>query len=143
MNGSTLIPSLRYKDAHAAITWLENAFGFVRQAVYEGPNNTVAHAQLVHGSGMLMLGSASNPSPVEGLTAAPAEIGNRVTSTPYLVVPDCTPVYASAKAAGAEVLMELRTMDYGGQSFTVRDPEGFAWSVGEYNPWTSTAVEGA
>ena len=30
-------------------------------------------------------------------------------------------------------------MDYGGQAFTVQDPEGHHWSVGEYDPWASVA----
>ena len=133
--GSTLIPSLRYRDAYAAIEWLERALGFVRHAVYPGPDNTVGHAELRHGGGMIMLGSASNPNGEHFVS--PAEAGNRVTSSLYLIVADCEPVYASAQAAGAEILMDLRTMDYGGKAFTVRDPEGFQWAVGEYNPWAA------
>jgi uncharacterized glyoxalase superfamily protein PhnB len=112
--GSTLIPSLRYRDAHAAIAWLERAFGFEQHVVYGGPNGTVGHAELRFGTGMIMLGSASNPNPYPQFNATPAEIGGRVTSPLYLIVPDCEPVYASAQAAGAEIVMELRTMDYGG-----------------------------
>jgi uncharacterized glyoxalase superfamily protein PhnB len=26
-------------------------------------------------------------------------------------------------------------MDYGGRAFAVVDPEGYVWSVGEYDPW--------
>ena len=137
MSGSTLIPSLRYRDAEAAIAWLECAFGFVRHAHYPGPNNTVGHAELRHGSGMIMLGSASNPNPYPQFTATPEEIGGRVTSALYLVVKDCGPVWESCRAAGAEVVMELRDMDYGGRSFTVRDPEGYSWAVGEYDPWAA------
>jgi uncharacterized glyoxalase superfamily protein PhnB len=134
--GSTLIPSLRYRDAHAAIAFLERAFGLVRHAVYAGAENTVAHAELRHGSGMIMLGSATNPGPNARWYTTPAGADGRVTSPLYLVVPDCTPVWESAQAAGAEVIMELQTMSYGGRSFTVRDPEGYLWSVGEYDPWT-------
>ena len=32
--GSTIIPCLRYRDAHAAIDWLCRAFGFHPHAVY-------------------------------------------------------------------------------------------------------------
>jgi len=141
MSGSTLIPSLRYADAHAAIAWLESALGLVRHAVYDGPDGTVAHAELSFGSGMIMLGSASNPSPNARFYATPAEIAGRVTSPLYLVVPDCDPVWESAKAANAEIVMELRTMEYGGRSFTVRDPEGYLWSVGEYDPWKQHGEE--
>jgi uncharacterized glyoxalase superfamily protein PhnB len=133
--GSTVIPSMRYRDAHAAIDWLVRVFGFHKQAVFDGPDGTVAHAQLTLGGGMVMLGSASNSSPYPQCNAVPSDVGGRVTSPIYIVVPDCEPVYASAKAAGADILQELRTMDYGGKAFTVRDPEGYVWSAGEYDPW--------
>jgi len=120
------------------MAWLEQALGFERQAVYDGPDGTVAHAELSFGeTGMIMLGSAANASPYPERNAVPGEIGGRVTSPMYLVVPDCEPVYARAKAAGAVVVVELRTMEYGGKAFTVADPEGFLWSVGEYDPWKS------
>jgi len=136
--GSTLIPSVRYRDAYAAIDWLEHALGFVRHAVHDGPDCTVAHAQLTFGgTGMVMLGSASNPNPNPELNATPADIGGRVTSPLYLVAADCDPIYARAQAAGAEIIQALKTMDYGGRAFTVRDPEGYVWSVGEYDPWRS------
>ena len=133
--GSTLIPSLRYADAMKAVAWLERVFGFERHAFYPGPDGTVGHAELRHGRGMIMLGSASNPSPNGQCYAVPAEIGGRVTSPLYLIVPDCEPVYKAAQDAGAEVVMELQEMSYGGEAFTVRDPEGYLWSVGEYDPW--------
>ena len=45
--GSTIIPSLRYDDALAAIDWLCKAFGFEKQAVYADDKGIVQHAQLV------------------------------------------------------------------------------------------------
>ena len=67
MHGSVLIPSLRYKDARAAIAWLEQAFGFERHALYDGPHGTVADAELRFGNGLVMLGSASNEGPLRHL----------------------------------------------------------------------------
>ena len=134
--GSALIPSVRYKDAHAGIAWLERVLGFERQAVYDGPEGTVAHAQLTFGgTGMLMLGSASNTGPQTESYVLPEEIGRRVTSVPYLMVKDCVPLWERVQAEGAEVVMELKEMEYGGKAFTVKDPEGYMWSVGEYDPW--------
>ena len=135
MNGSVLIPSLRYKDAPAAIAWLEQTFGFERHAVYDGPDGTVAHAELRFGNGLVMLGSASNESPLRHLYVTPAEIDGRVTSPLYLIVKDCEQAYTRALAAKAEVMMEIKTMEYGGKAFTVRDPEGYLWSVGAYSSW--------
>ena len=54
----TVIPAFRYKDAPAAIEFLVDAFGFERNAVYEGEGGTIDHAQLTHENGMVMLGSA-------------------------------------------------------------------------------------
>ena len=111
MNGSMLIPSLRYKDAPAAIAWLEQAFGFERHAFYEGPDGTVAHAELRFDNGLVMVGSASNDSPFRHLYITPAEIGGRVTSPLYLIVKDCEQAYTRALAAKAEIIVEIRTME--------------------------------
>ena len=132
---STVIPSMRYRDCHAAIDWLCRAFGFVAQAVYDGPDGTVAHAQLIFGSGMIMLGSATNAGGWAEHSALPTEVGNRCTHGLCLIVTDAAAVYETAKAAGAEIIGELREMDYGGKAFGCRAPEGYLWSIGEYDPW--------
>jgi uncharacterized glyoxalase superfamily protein PhnB len=132
---STVIPALRYRDAHAAIAWLVRVFGFKAEAVFDGPDNTVAHAQLVLGNGMIMLGSASNQGEMAKIAVQPDEIGMRSTASIYLVVEDAAGLYANAKAAGAEIVGELREMDYGGKAFGCLDLEGHYWSIGEYDPW--------
>jgi uncharacterized glyoxalase superfamily protein PhnB len=134
--GSTLIPSLRYRDAHAAIEWLVRVFGFEKQAVYPGPNDTVAHAQLTLGTrGMVMLGSVGSGGELSPFLVQPDEIGLRETGGIYVVVADADAVHASAKAAGAQIVLDIRDMDYGGRAFTCRDLEGHLWSVGTYDPW--------
>ncbi len=74
---STVIPALRYRDAHRAIDFLVAAFGFEKQAVFDGPDGTVMHAQLTFGNGMVMLGSASNEGEWNEWMAQPDEIGGR------------------------------------------------------------------
>jgi uncharacterized glyoxalase superfamily protein PhnB len=135
---STIVPGLRYRDALAAIDWLVRAFGFEKHAVYLGANNTVAHAQLTFGNGMIMIGSVDNGSPTACLVKQPADIGNVETQSPYLIVADCDALYASAKAAGAQMIFDLEEKDYGGKGFTCRDPEGHIWHFGSYDPWEST-----
>jgi len=51
------IPCLRYQDAHAAIDWLCEAFGFKKHLLVLADDGGVAHAQLVRGDTMVMLGS--------------------------------------------------------------------------------------
>lgn len=137
--GSTLISSLRYRNALAGIDWLVRAFGFEKKAVYIGPNDTVAHAELTFGSGMVMLGSVSKEGDYAKLMVQPDEIDFRETKGIYVVVPDADAVYATAKAAGAEMVMDIRDMEYGGRAFTCRDPEGHLWSVGSYDPWSTSS----
>jgi uncharacterized glyoxalase superfamily protein PhnB len=136
---STLIPSLRYRDALAAIDWLVRAFGLEKNVVYMGPDNTVAHAQLTYGGGMIMLGSVDNGSEYGKFTVQPDEIGFRETKGIYLLVPDADRVYAAAKKEGAAIVLDIRDMDYGGRAFTCRDLEGHLWNIGTYDPWQHVA----
>ena len=132
---STIIPSLRYRDALAAIDWLCSAFGFEKQAVYADDNGVVQHAQLVFGNGMIMLGTVAGGSGWSELIAQPDEIGGRETQCPCVIVADCAAHYARAKAAGARIVEELETKDYGGMGYSCRDPEGHLWWFGSYDPW--------
>jgi uncharacterized glyoxalase superfamily protein PhnB len=132
-----VIPAVRYRDADAAIAWLVKTLGFTEHAVYRNPKGVIGHAELLLGNGMVMLGSVGENQETAHWYRQPSECGNTVTATMYLVVPDCAPVYERARAAGAEILIELQIMGYGGGSFTVRDPEGQIWSVGEYDPWAA------
>lgn len=133
--GSTLIPSLRYHDAPAAVDWLCRVFGFSRNAVYENPDGTIAHAQLTLGHGMIMLGSAKSKGPHAHLLAHPSELHGRQTGGIYLYVEDCEVLYAAVQAAGAKVTQELHEPDYSSKAFSCLDPEGYLWSIGSYDPW--------
>lgn len=50
---------------------------------------------------------------------------------------DADHIYARAKAAGAQIMVEIKDEDYGGRGFTCCDLEGHLWSVGTYDPWES------
>ena len=132
---STIMPTMRYNDAPAAIDWLCKVFGFERHAVYPGPDNTIGHAELTLGSGMIMLGSSKNDEYGRGFKS-PADLGNVETRSSYIVVPDADAVFARAQAAGGTIVRQLQNTDYGSREFSVKDPEGHSWSVGTYNPWS-------
>ena len=133
---ATVIPCLRYRDAPAAIEWLCQAFGFEKQAVYSHSDGTIAHAQLTFGNGMIMLGSVLEQETEWGrLIKQPDEIGGAETQSAYVVVSDADALYASAKAAGAEIVVEIKDEDYGGRGFSCRDLEGRLWNFGTYDPW--------
>jgi len=134
---ATVIPAMRYRDAHAAIDWLVRALGFEKQAVYEGPDGSVMHAQLTFGNGMVMIGSVQKEGEYSKLMTQPDEIGMRETHCPCLIVSDAQAIYDSAVANGATIVMDLAEMPYGGKAFMCRDPEGHIWSIGEYDPWAA------
>lgn len=135
IHGSTIIPCMRYRDAHAAIDWLCRAFGFARQAVYEDDQGGVAHAQLTYGSGMVMLSSVRDDGFGQHLLT-PADTGGRETQVACVIVKDCRAHYEQAKAAGAQIVDEYAEKDYGGAGYSCRDMEGHLWWFGSYDPWT-------
>jgi uncharacterized glyoxalase superfamily protein PhnB len=133
---ATIIPCLRYRNAPAAIEWLCRAFGFEKNAVYPGEGGTIMHAQLTFGNGMIMLGSL-NDSEWGRFVKQPDEIGGCETQSPCVLVTDADAIYAHAKAAGAEIVVDIKTEDYGGRGFACRDLEGHIWYFGTYDPWAS------
>jgi len=133
---ATVIPCLRYRNAPAAIDWLCKIFGFERQLVVPGENDTIAHAQLSFGNGMIMLGSVSGGE-FDRLMKQPDETGGAETQCSYVIVKDADAIYERAKAAGSRIAMEIRDEDYGGRGFSCYDLEGHLWNFGTYDPWAN------
>ena len=134
VSGSTIIPCLRYRDAHAAIDWLCKAFGFTKNAVYENDQGGVEHAQLTYGNGMVMLGEVRDNAFGRHI-AQPDGIGGRETQGACVIVTDCKAHYLQARAAGAVIVDDYAEMDYGGAGYSCHDPEGHLWYFGSYDPW--------
>jgi uncharacterized glyoxalase superfamily protein PhnB len=132
--GSPIIPTLRYRDANAAIEWLCDAFGFERHLVVPDDRGGIAHAQLVLGNGMIMLGSAREDAfgqlqrPLPGPDAP-------VHQSAYVVVADVDAHHERAVRAGARVIAKPQDQGYGGRLYSCRDLEGHVWNFGSYDPW--------
>jgi uncharacterized glyoxalase superfamily protein PhnB len=120
-------PALRYRDAPAAIEWLERALGFETTERIDNPDGTIAHAELRLGDGLIMLGSGA-----EDLQDPPGD-WRAARITLYVAVADVDGLHERAKAAGADV-SDLFEQDYGSRDFNARDPEGNHWSFGTYVP---------
>jgi uncharacterized glyoxalase superfamily protein PhnB len=122
----SIYPVLKYSDAHAAIDFLERAFGFHRHVVHENEEGAVVHAELRFGDQVVMLSSAGvgDPAYDQGLGR----------TTVYVVVDEVDALFDTAKAAGAEIVLAPTDQDYGSRDFSVRDPEGNIWSFGTYRP---------
>lgn len=124
-----IFPTLRYRDAAKAIDWLADAFGFEKSAVTPTPDGKVAHAELKLGEGFVMVSSAPDDfsyTPPRDFKHAPISL--------YLDVSEVDAHHDRAKAAGAEITMELTDMDYGSREYSARDLEGNHWHFGTYRP---------
>jgi len=131
---SRVIPTLRYRDAHAAIDWLCRVFGFERHLVVDDDKGGVAHAQLTLGGGMLMLGSAREGDVWSRHMASPSAEGIGTQSV-CIVIADVDAAHARAVEAGATIIDPLSDRDYGGRGFGCVDPQGHSWWAGSYDPW--------
>ena len=90
----TVIPTLRYRDAVAAIDFLQRAFGFERGDVHRGEDGQVHHAELRFGDGWVMLGTARD----DGAELPPRARARRPL---YVVADDVDALHDRAVAAGA------------------------------------------
>lgn len=125
---SNIWPTLVYADAMAAISFLEEAFGFESKIVVanEDDASVVEHAQMTFPEGGgIMLGSAGRDG---------NEFSQRATGAAscYVVTASPDELHDRAIAAGAKMFDPLRDEDYGSRGFSVTDPEGNIWSFGTY-----------
>ena len=110
---ATVTPVLAYPDVRAAVEWLAAAFGF-EERVRIGESH---RAQLRVGSdgAVVVAEGASTPATAPELTK--------------LRVPDVDEAFARAVNAGATVVSELRTWEYGERSGVVEDLAGHRWEL--------------
>jgi uncharacterized glyoxalase superfamily protein PhnB len=109
---ATVTPVLAYPDVRAAVAWLAAAFGF-EERVRIGESH---RAQLRVGSDGAIVVAEGSSSP-----AAPERTKIRV--------PDVDQAFARAVNAGATVVNELKTWEYGERSGVVEDLAGHRWEL--------------
>lgn len=121
----TVWPGLVYRDAEAAIRFLE-ALGFERRIVVpgEGPG-VVRHSQLAWPEGGAVMVSTAEHG--DGPFSRQPTGGSV-----YVMTDDPEAVHARAVSAGARIVRELQHEDYGSYGFSIADPEGVFWSFGTY-----------
>jgi uncharacterized glyoxalase superfamily protein PhnB len=120
-----IFPALRYTDGHAAIDWLERAFGFERHVVFDGPGGAVAHAELRFGASAVGVSSRHQPADDNPWT--------HVRQGVYVRVDAVDALHDRAQAAGAAIALPPRDQDYGARDFSVWDLERHLWSFGTYD----------
>jgi PhnB protein len=121
---TSLTPFLVVDGARAAIDFYTDVFGATVVDVMDGPDGTVAHAELDFGHGRLQL---SDPNPKFDLVTAPT--GSAVSYSTCLYCDDVDAVVARAKEHGAVVREDVSTFVTGDRYGSIVDPFGQRWSV--------------
>jgi uncharacterized glyoxalase superfamily protein PhnB len=129
-----ICPAAFYDDASKAIDWLCRAFGLEVQLKIEGEGGRIEHSELRFGEGLLMVSSSGGSSdrkvPLPG--RSPRSVGGINTQIMAIFVDSADAHCARARAAGAKVLDEPTTTDYGSdywadRTYRVEDLEGHNW----------------
>ena len=84
---------------------------------------------------MIMLGDGQEDSSIGTLSRSPTQLDGYNTSSIYMIVEDVDAHYVKTKAAGADIVLDIKDEDYGGRGYTCKDLEGHLWSFGSYDPW--------
>jgi uncharacterized glyoxalase superfamily protein PhnB len=114
---AAVIPELAYTDVSRAITWLEDAFGFVTR-LRIGDHR----AQMIAGEGAIVVMDSSREP---GGPATPSRHGVLVR------IENLDAHAARATASGAEILSAPTTYPFGERQYSVRDPGGHRWTFSE------------
>jgi len=119
--GPTIIPQLPYLDIRAALSFLEDAFGFreIPTSRMEGADGVIHHALVEFGDGVIGIGT-------QGAHGAVSPRSGGIESQYISVaVADVEAHYQRALAAGARIAKEPR--GHGARAYEAIDPEGHRW----------------
>jgi uncharacterized glyoxalase superfamily protein PhnB len=129
MTTTTITPFLVYREPRAAVAWLERAFGFELVRSSKDGNGALEHAELTLGSAIVMVIASGAERQLIAL-----DDGRGASAGVHVLVDDVEARFERARAAGADIVLELQDTDYDAREFVARDPEGHLWSFGTYVP---------
>lgn len=121
---TSLTPFLCIDRAAQAIDFYRDVFGASLIERMDGPNGTVAHAELDFGNGRLQLSD-----PQDAYQLAPVSPGAFATHSISLYCADVDDVVARAEQAGATIREPAQTFVTGDRFASILDPFGQRWAV--------------
>lgn len=128
---TTLHAYFGYRDATAALRWLEKAFDFETTMEVPDDKGGIMHAELRCGGAAITLFTD------EYGYDRPARKGDTVGHGLYIVFDsqaEVDDVYTKAMAAGAESVWTPELSEWGNYRCRVADPEGYEWTFGTHRP---------
>ena len=122
-----LAAAVFYQDPKAALTWLEEAFGFEPSMVIVDQSGELAHSQMRFGNSLLMVGTEWSER-----HKSAKSMGGINTQTVHVQLNEGIDAHCErARRAGAEILQEPETQFYGDRTYRALDPEGHIWTFGQ------------
>jgi len=118
--------SMTYTDPDVGIRFVTDVLGFEELVLVRGDDGSIVHSEYRWPEGGII--GISGTDDTNPFVPPPGQNGV------YVVTSDPHAVWARCQAAGVEVLREPYAPHYDaeGMGFSVRDPEGNAWSFGTY-----------
>ena len=124
---NTLTSALCYRDAKAALGWLEKAFGFEPVLVLTDVAGNIAHSEMQYQGSLVMIGNEWDEA-----TKSPASLGGKTTQTVHVQLASGIDAHCErARRAGAVILAEPSDQFYGDRTYRAGDPEGHIWTFGQ------------
>ena len=119
-----------YERGHEAIDWLCKAFGFELRLKVEGDNGNLEHSELTYGDGVVMVAERKERFP---WARAPSQAEGINTQAMMIYVDDLEAHLKRARAAGARIVTEPQTHDYGDEYWADRTYE--CVDIGGHHWW--------
>jgi uncharacterized glyoxalase superfamily protein PhnB len=128
----SFVPAVFYRDPMAALSWLENAFGFELSMLIESPDGADPrnmHAEMcIGGKGRVMVGAEW-----VDWAKSPASVGGANTAIIHVDLEQDVDAHCEhARTAGAHIEMEPADQFYGARTYRARDLEGHIWTFAQY-----------
>lgn len=130
MDGNNFAAAVIYRDAPAALQWLERAFGFETTMAIDPPPDqpTMGHYEMDCGGGRIMVGSEWTES-----ARSPASVGGVNTQSLHVgLAADIDAHCERARAAGAAIVQEPEGQFYGDRTYRAADLDGHVWTFSQH-----------
>lgn len=120
----SVTPYLIVNGGPSALEFYKKVFGATEVYRFDGPDGTLAHAEIRIGDSIVMLSDEVGDMGFRG----PQSLGGSPVGI-MLYVEDCDHMFNRAVAAGATVKKPLEDQFYGDRSGTLEDPFGHLWTI--------------
>ena len=134
-----LTPYLTVRDAQAAIDFYEKAFGFTVTEKMPDEKGGIMHVGMSYRGKMVVMFAPESVAP----SKAPVSSGVAEAVGLYLYCEDADAMFQRAVAAGGTGERPVEDMFWGDRMGSVRDPDGYLWSVGHKLPDSEDELPGA